>query len=92
MSSLTFADAIKEYGGLIRDNDLAPAYKRAGINFRGQMHQHFVVLEDLEEHRPRFAFPPPTRTETAPGTSRGTKRVAESGSETDKEGGSKRTQ
>jgi hypothetical protein len=97
LSSLTFADAIKEYGGLIRDNDLAPAYKRAGINFRGQMRQHFVVLEDLEEHRPRFAFPPPTRTEkapdTAPGTSgsRGTKRTADSGSDRETEGCNKRT-
>jgi len=66
LSSLTFADSIMQYGGLISGSDLEPAYKKAAGNFRGQMRQHFVVLEDLE-HRSRFAVPPPAVAK--PGTS-----------------------
>jgi len=59
ISSLTFSDAVKEYGGLIKGSNLAPAYKRAGGNFRDQMRQHFVVLEDPEVKGSRFSVPPP---------------------------------
>lgn len=81
LSSLTFADAIKEYGGLIKDSDLTPAYKRAGGNFRGQMRQHFVVLED-QEYQSKFSFPPPGPSEAAAAAggskTRGTKRGIDS--------------
>jgi uncharacterized membrane protein YgcG len=58
IGSLTFADSIMQYGGLISGNDLEPAYKKAAGNFRGQMRQHFVVLED-SDYRPRYSYPPP---------------------------------
>jgi hypothetical protein len=64
ISSLTFADTIMEYGGLLKGGDLASAYKRAGLNFRGQMRQHFVVLEDPEISSGRFSVPPPRTTST----------------------------
>ncbi len=69
ISSLTFADTIMEYGGLLKGGDLASAYKRAGLNFRGQMRQHFVVLEDPEISSGRFSVPPPKTTSTTTMTS-----------------------
>ena len=87
LSSYTFADAIKEYGGLIQGSDLAPAYKRAGSNFRGQMRQHFVVMEDQEFPQPRFPHPPPGPVNPRAGTSRGTKRGAETEEDNNNESG-----
>jgi hypothetical protein len=43
---LTYVDAIVRYGGRIGESDLRLAYERAGLTFRGQMSQNFVVLND----------------------------------------------
>jgi hypothetical protein len=47
--SLTFADAIEQYGLNLEQTDLGLAYDKAAWNFQGQMHQNFVVLMDREE-------------------------------------------
>ena len=44
--ALTFVDAIARYGGRVRESELSLAYERAGLTFRGQMAQNFVVLTD----------------------------------------------
>ena len=60
INSLTFAESIQQYGGLVDVNDLTPAYKKAGQNFRGTMRQHFAVLEEnVQLDRTRFNVPPP---------------------------------
>jgi hypothetical protein len=66
ISSLTFADAIMEHGGLIKGGDLTSAYRRAGGNFRGQMRQHFVLLDDQEMHNTKFTAPPPPIAKSNP--------------------------
>jgi hypothetical protein len=43
---LTFVDAIVRYGGRVGDSDLRLAYERAGMSFKGQMQQNFVVLNE----------------------------------------------
>ena len=43
---LTYVDAIVRYGGRISESDLRLAYERAGLTFRGQMAQNFVLLND----------------------------------------------
>ena len=45
-SALTFVDAISKYGNKVREADLTLAYERAGLTFRGQMAQNFVVMTD----------------------------------------------
>jgi hypothetical protein len=45
---MTFADAVKRFGGKIKDEFLEEAYKRAGNSFKGQLEQHFVVLHETE--------------------------------------------
>ena len=45
---MTFADAVRRFGGKIKDEYLEDAYKRAGNSFKGQLEQHFVVLHDSE--------------------------------------------
>jgi len=47
--SLTFADAIEQYGLNLEQTDLGLAYDKAAWNFQGQMRQNFVVLMDREE-------------------------------------------
>ena len=44
--ALTFVDAISRYGNRVKEADLVLAYERAGLTFRGQMAQNFVVLTD----------------------------------------------
>jgi hypothetical protein len=44
--SYTFVDAIESYGQLIYASDLEKAYVRAGVAFKGQMQQNFVVLHE----------------------------------------------
>jgi hypothetical protein len=44
--ALTFVDAIARYGGRVKESELSLAYERAGLTFRGQMAQNFVVLTD----------------------------------------------
>jgi hypothetical protein len=73
LNSLTFAEAIQQYGERLNQDDLTPAYRKAGGNFKGQMRQHFVVLmENVQIDRSRFTRPPPTARGSA--TARGTKR------------------
>jgi len=43
----TFIDAVSRYGGVLVQQDLDEAYKRAGSAFRGTMEQHFVVLHEF---------------------------------------------
>jgi hypothetical protein len=43
---LTFVDAVVRYGGRIGESDLRLAYERAGLSFKGQMQQNFVLLND----------------------------------------------
>jgi hypothetical protein len=47
---LSFSDALVRYGSGLRENDLGEAYKKAGIAFKGQMEQNFVVLHDRFEN------------------------------------------
>ena len=42
----TFADAMTKYGQQMRQEDLGEAYRRAGLAFRGQLQQNFVVLHE----------------------------------------------
>ena len=46
---LGFADAIKRYGRILREGDLANAYRKVGTSFDGQLQQNFVVLHDLNQ-------------------------------------------
>jgi hypothetical protein len=43
---LSFSDALIKYGSGLKENDLGEAYKKAGIAFKGQLEQNFVVLHD----------------------------------------------
>jgi hypothetical protein len=47
--SLTFADAVSQYGNRLEFSDLGHAYEKAAHNFEGQMRQNFVVLRDKDE-------------------------------------------
>jgi hypothetical protein len=49
IKSLTFTDAIEQYGMRLSSRDLGPSYEKASWNFQGQMRQNFVVLQDREE-------------------------------------------
>jgi hypothetical protein len=77
LNSLTFAEAIQQYGEKLNQDDLVSAYRKAGGNFKGQMRQHFVVLaENVQIDRSRFTRPPPpppTRGNKS-GKGKGTKR------------------
>ena len=44
--AMTFVDAVVKYGGRVGESDLRLAYDRAGVTFRGQMQQNFVVLTE----------------------------------------------
>ena len=46
-SVLTFADAVTRFGGMVKDDFLGEAYRRAGNSFKGQMEQTFVVLKEV---------------------------------------------
>ena len=43
---LTFSDALVRFGSGLRRVDLEEAYRRAGVAFRGQLQQNFVVLHE----------------------------------------------
>jgi hypothetical protein len=49
--ALTFADSIPRYGGKLKEEYLLDAYRKSGMAFKGQLEQHFVVLEDMEVDR-----------------------------------------
>ena len=44
--ALTYVDAVKRFGGRVKETDLVLAYERAGLSFVGQMRQNFIVLTD----------------------------------------------
>jgi hypothetical protein len=46
---LSFSDALVRYGAGLKETDLAQAYNKAGIAFRGQLEQNFVVLHERSE-------------------------------------------
>ncbi len=48
----SFSDSLVRYGAGLEDCDLGEAYKKAGVAFRGQLQQNFVVLHDRVE-KPR---------------------------------------
>jgi hypothetical protein len=43
---LSFSDALVRFGSGLRKGDLGDAYRRAGVAFRGQLQQNFVVLHE----------------------------------------------
>ena len=51
--NLGFADAIKRFGRILREGDLASAYRKAGLSFDGQLQQNFVVLNEQCSGGPR---------------------------------------
>jgi hypothetical protein len=62
--SFSFTDAVAKYGHLLKQFELADAYRRAGSHFKGQLEQQFLVLKEKKEgerirgggansHRPR---------------------------------------
>jgi hypothetical protein len=72
IKTLTFADAIEQYGKSLRHEDLHFAYEKAAWNFQGQMRQNFVVLKDQND-LDQTAHPagPGVRGGGAPGSFRG---------------------
>jgi len=46
--TFTFVDAVVQYGHLLKQVELSDAYRRAGIAFKGQLEQLFVVLREKE--------------------------------------------
>jgi hypothetical protein len=48
--AFTFIDSIIKYGSILVRGDLEDAYRRAGASFRGQLEQHFVVLNEDGGH------------------------------------------
>jgi hypothetical protein len=59
--SLTFTDAIEQYGRRVEAGDLRTAYDKAAWNFQGQMRQHFVVLMDKDELSRGSGYSGPSR-------------------------------
>ena len=53
---LCFSDALVRYGSGLRESDLGDAYRKAGIAFRGQLEQNFVVLHDKMENQMKEKF------------------------------------
>jgi hypothetical protein len=53
LKSFTYIDAITRFGNLLNRGDLTVAYDRAGVAFKGQLSQNFVVLHDDESHTSR---------------------------------------
>ena len=45
----TFSDAVVRYGEGLQETELGDAYRRAGVAFRGQLQQNFVVLHDSQQ-------------------------------------------
>jgi len=42
----TFVDAVREFGSLLTEEDLSPAYRRAGSIYSGMLTKFFVVLKE----------------------------------------------
>ena len=58
---LSFSDALVRYGSGLLEVDLGEAYKKAGIAFKGQFEQNFVVLHDRTSHPGEAERPKPWR-------------------------------
>jgi hypothetical protein len=49
--AFTFTDSVIRYGSVVVQDDLSEAYKKAGTAFRGQIEQHFVVLNEGQSYQ-----------------------------------------
>ena len=78
LKSFTYIDAISRFGNLLSAGDLTTAYDRAGVAFKGQLSQNFVVLNDDDTPKPRFGQP--RGGSQASGSSRPSNRGQRSGS------------
>ena len=54
---LSFSDALLKYGSGLREVDLGDAYRKAGVAFRGQLQQNFVVLHETTEKQTKDRNP-----------------------------------
>jgi len=48
----TFVDAVREFGPLVTDDDLASAYRRAGSIYQGMLSRFFVILKEKAASHP----------------------------------------
>jgi hypothetical protein len=66
--AFTFNDSVIRYGEILVQGDLAEAYKKAGTAFRGQLEQHFVVMNEAQTFQSFHSSVPPTNSaKTNPG-------------------------
>jgi hypothetical protein len=49
LQSFTFTDAVSRFSNLLKKDELKTAYERAGMSFRGQLSQTFVVLKEEDQ-------------------------------------------
>jgi hypothetical protein len=54
--SYTFIDAVKQFGALLKKEDLLDAYAKAGRAFAGQLEQNFVVLKESDSEEAQTNF------------------------------------
>ena len=71
---LSFSDALVRFGSGLGEGDLGDAYRRAGVAFRGQLQQNFVILHEAGAGNEERA-PPKASTSTGFGTPK--KRIRE---------------
>jgi hypothetical protein len=65
--AFTFIDAVIRYGSILVQGDLAEAYKKAGTAFRGQLEQHFVVMNEAQSYQTSQTSAPSTSYKPQPG-------------------------
>jgi hypothetical protein len=63
--AFTFIDSVIRYGEILVQGDLAEAYKKAGTAFRGQLEQHFVVMNEAQPYQ-TFNSSGPSTTSAKP--------------------------
>jgi hypothetical protein len=51
LKSFTFIDSVSRFGNIVTPDDLKPAYERAGVAFKGQLGQNFVVLNESDQEQ-----------------------------------------
>jgi hypothetical protein len=49
LRSFTFIDAVSRFSKVLSKDELSGAYDRAGVAFKGQLEQTFVVLNDEDQ-------------------------------------------
>jgi hypothetical protein len=59
---LFFSDAMVRYGLGLIEIDLGEAYRKAGVSFREQLEQNFVVIHDRAAYPDKAERPKPWRT------------------------------